>query len=195
MFPFHLHSIKNRNYSLFLRVVYVTTNSSRIATEGVKEYKRKIRDCFQTQHTRSFWRICILQSSNLEIVGEGLRYGWREVVPSPVSVRQELERSEVGSESAGNPEKAAEQSVEGTQPTECVPESAVKEVEETAQPNRLRSQVAIPTAAKGSWSRLFSSFFLPAAKALDDRGGESVSAREIGSSFSVSASTYSFESA
>ena len=32
-------------------------------------------------------------------------------------------------------------------------------------------------------------------KALDDRGGESVSAREIGSSFSVSASTYSFESA
>lgn len=34
--------------------------------------------------------------------------------------------TEVGSESAGDPEKAAEQSVEGTQPTECVPESAGK---------------------------------------------------------------------
>jgi hypothetical protein len=43
------------------------------------------------------------------------------------------------------------------QPTDCVPESAGKEVEETAQsqPNRLRSQGAIPTAAKGSWSRVF----------------------------------------
>jgi hypothetical protein len=65
--------------------------------------------------------------------------------------------TEVGFESAGDPEKAAEQSVEGTQPTECVPESAGKEVEETAQsqPNRPRSQGAIPTAAKGSWSRVF----------------------------------------
>ncbi len=65
--------------------------------------------------------------------------------------------TEVGSESAGDPEKAAEHSVEGTQPTECVPESAGKEVEETAQsqPNRLRSEGAIPTAAKGSWSRVF----------------------------------------
>jgi hypothetical protein len=44
--------------------------------------------------------------------------------------------TEVGSESAGDPEKAAEQSVEGTQPTECVPESAGKEVEETAQTGR-----------------------------------------------------------
>lgn len=36
--------------------------------------------------------------------------------------------TEVGSESAGDPEKAAEQSVEGTQPTECVPGSAGKRV-------------------------------------------------------------------
>lgn len=58
--------------------------------------------------------------------------------------------TEVGSESAGDPKKAAEQSVEGTQPTECVPESAGKEVEETAQsqPNRLRSQGATPTAGQ-----------------------------------------------
>lgn len=71
--------------------------------------------------------------------------------------------TEVGFESAGDPEKAAEQSVEGRQPTECVLESAGKEVEETAQsqPNRPRSQGAIPTAAKGSWSRVFSRFFLP----------------------------------
>lgn len=75
--------------------------------------------------------------------------------------------TEVGSESAGDPKKAAEQSVERTQPTECVPESAGKEVEETAQsqPNRLRSQGATPTAAKkGSWSRFFSRFFLPLPK-------------------------------
>lgn len=86
--------------------------------------------------------------------------------------------TEVGSESAGDPEKAAEHSVEGTQPTECVPESAGKEVEETAQsqPNRLRSEGAIPTAAKGSWSRVFFDVFssllpLPKPYLLDVIGG------------------------
>lgn len=95
--------------------------------------------------------------------------------------------TEVGFESAGDPEKAAEQSVEGTQPTECVLESAGKEVEETAQsqPNRPRSQGAIPTAAKGSWSRVFFevlSSLLPLPKLYVIGGGR---ARERKSSFSL----------
>ncbi|KAA0042452.1 hypothetical protein E5676_scaffold79610G00020 [Cucumis melo var. makuwa] len=51
--------------------------------------------------------------------------------------------TEVGSESAGDPEKAAEQSVEGRQPTECLPKSAGKEVEETekSQPNRQPTEI------------------------------------------------------
>lgn len=77
--------------------------------------------------------------------------------------------TEVGSESAGDPEKAAVKNKGADEDSlpNVFRSPRVKKLKRrksrSRTDNRLRSQGAIPTAAKGSWSRV-SIFFLPSPR-------------------------------